>query len=60
MASGEQSHVKYERLSIQKEAGKETSGLIYQSIYHQWGNLYQCGQTTAANFDENSLSSKYQ
>ena len=40
--------------------GKEISGSICQSIYHWGGSIYQCGQITPANFDENLSGSKCQ
>ena len=60
MTSRKQDHVKHKELGIQREASKETSGLIYWFIYHQQGNFYQYSQIIIANFNENSPSSECQ
>ena len=60
MKSGRQSDVEYKRFGVQGKTSKEINKLICQSIYHQWGNFYQCGQTIIAQFNENSSGSECQ
>ena len=48
------------RSSIQRNTRKEISGSIHGSIYHQQGNIYQCGQTITANFNKNSPGYEFQ
>ena len=60
MENRRQGPIKYKELGVQRKTSKETSGLICQSIYHQQGNFYQCGQITTTNFNKNSSGSEHQ
>ena len=60
MESGEQGHIEYKGLNVQREASKEISGLICRFIYYWWDDFYQCSQVTAAKFDEDLPGNEYQ
>jgi len=54
-----QSNVEYEKSGVQGNAGKEISGLIHLSIYHQESSSYQCSLTIIANINKNSSGCEY-
>jgi len=54
-----QSDTEYKEFDVQRKANKETSKLIYWSIYYWKSGIYQYSQTKTTDFNENSSSCKY-